>query len=331
MSERIKLDVISGFLGAGKTTLINKLLAEAYGSEKIAVLENEFGEIGVDGDLLSGQNLTVKEITNGCICCTLKGNFVDGIKELAETYGPDRIVIEPTGIGKLGDILEACRLAIKEAPVSLHTVLTVANAATANIFLEVCGEFYLDQIRNSPVIVLSAVQNLSGDDPPLPDILRKIRELNPGALIFSEPWDTLDGLRLLTAAEEASAKSPALLLALPEEHGHHEHHDEDEEHEHDHDQLHENGGFDSCSFIMKEPWTGEDLDDLIARMRDGSFGVVFRAKGFLPVREGYRKLDYVYGKAAIKPADYRGEGKFVVIGRDIRKDDLRRYVEGRHP
>jgi G3E family GTPase len=320
--DEIKLEIISGFLGAGKTTLINKLLREAWRGEKTAVLENEFGEIGVDGDLLKGHDLTVREITNGCICCTLKGDFVEGIKELARDYRPDRIVIEPTGIGKLADILEACRLAAKEAPVSARVVMTVAQAPLVPAFLEVSGEFYSEQITNAPVIVLSAVQTLSPDDPPLEETLGRIRELNPGAAVFTEPWDTLDSLKLLAVAEEMTAKALA-----PHEQGHeHEH-----EHDHEHDHSHETGGFDSCSFILKKPWAAEDVDDLIARMKSGNFGEIFRAKGFFPIQGRFHKLDYVYGRAAILPADYSGEGKFVVIGRELKKEELLRYMGRRCP
>jgi G3E family GTPase len=338
--DTIKLDVISGFLGAGKTTLINKLLREAWQGDKIAVLENEFGEIGVDGDLLRGHDLTVREITNGCICCTLKGDFVEGIQELAREYRPDRIVIEPTGIGKLGDIMEACRLAAKDAPVSVHTIMTVAQAPLALAFLEVSGEFYQEQISNAPVVVLSAVQNLGGDDPPLPQVLATIRELNPNAVIFAEPWETLDSLTLLAVAEEMTEKA----LRPKDDHGHeaghdHEHDEHDHEahghdgHDHDdhddHDHSLENAGFDSCSFILKEPWTGEAVDDLIARIRNGSFGEIFRAKGFFPVPGRFHKLDYVYGRASLVPTDYAGEGKFVIIGRELNKEELTRHIERR--
>jgi G3E family GTPase len=320
MSETIKLDVVSGFLGAGKTTLINKLLREAWRGEKTAVLENEFGEIGVDGDLLRGHDLAVREITNGCICCTLKGDFVEGIRELARDYQPDRIVIEPTGIGKLGDILEACRLAAEEAPVSVHAIITAAQAPLVSVFLEVSGEFYREQIKSAPVVVLSAVQNLCAADPPLPETLREIRELNPGAVIFAEPWDTLDSLKLLAVAEEMTEnilRPESARRCEPEHKAEHEdHHGHDHEaghsHEHSHDHTLENAGFDSCSFILKEPWTGEDADDLVARIKSGAFGEIFRAKGFFPVRGQFRKLDYVYGRASFIAADYSGEGKFVI-------------------
>jgi G3E family GTPase len=319
----IKLDIISGFLGAGKTTLINKLLKEAWQGDRIAVLENEFGEIGVDGDLLRGQNLAVREITNGCICCALKGDFVEGIKELARDYRPDRIVIEPTGIGKLVDIVEACRLAAEETPVAVHTIMTVAQAPLALAFLEVSGEFYQEQIASAPVVVLSAVQNPGGDDPPLPQVLRAIRELNPDAVLFTEPWDTLDSLKLLAVAEEMTEN--VLRPKAGSDHGHT--HEDDHGHEHGHGL--ENAGFDSCSFILKETWTGEEADDLVARIQDGSFGKIFRAKGFIPVPGRFHKLDYVYGRVSFVPADYSGEGKLVVIGREIRKEELRRSVESR--
>ncbi|MDR1128925.1 MAG: GTP-binding protein [Treponema sp.] len=326
---KIKLEIVSGFLGAGKTTLINKLLREAWRGEKTAVLENEFGEIGVDGDLLAGHDLMVKEITNGCICCTLKGDFVEGIKELARDYGPERIVIEPTGIGKLSDILEACGLAGREAPVSVYTAMTVAQAPLVSAFLEVSGEFYHEQIKSAPVVVLSAVQNLGAEDPPLPEILGKIRELNPGAAVFTEPWDTLDSLKLLAVAEEMTGKIPG--AEDPRGHEHGSGNGGGHGHEHEHDHSLENGGFDSCSFVLKDPWPGEDVDDLAARMKGGSFGEIFRAKGFVPVRGRPHKLDYVYGRLSLAPADYPGEGKLVVIGRGIKKEELARYMERPRP
>ncbi|MDR0452851.1 MAG: GTP-binding protein [Treponema sp.] len=350
----IKLDIVAGFLGAGKTTLINKLLREAWQGEKTAVLENEFGEIGVDGDLLKGHGLTVKEITNGCICCTLKGDFVEGIKELARDYRPERIVIEPTGIGKVADILDACRLAEREAPVSVCTVMTTVQAPLVSAFLKVSGEFYREQIASAPVIVLSAVQKLRAEDPPLTEALRKIRELNPGAAVFTDPWDTLDSLRLLAVAEEMTGRAlgPGPRAGGSGQggesgggHGHKredgaghepEHEREDgagHEHNHGHEHGHslENGGFDSCSFMLKDPWAGEDVDDLVGRMKNGCFGEIFRAKGFFPVRGRPCKLDYVYGRASLVPADYPGEGKFVVIGRGIKKEELALYMESRRP
>jgi G3E family GTPase len=333
----IKLDIVSGFLGAGKTTLINKLLREAWQGDKVAVLENEFGEIGVDGDLLRGHDLRVREITNGCICCTLKGDFVEGIQELARDYQPDRIVIEPTGIGKLADIMEACRLAAEGAPVSVHTIMTVAQAPLAIAFLEVSGEFYREQLASAPVIVLSAVQNLVGDDPSLPQVLREIRELNSGAVIFEEPWDALDSLKLIAVAEEMTEKvlgpkdghdheAGGHEAGHDHEHDEHEHeHDEHDDHEHDHSL--EKAGFDSCSFMLTEPWTREAVEDLVARIRGGSFGEIFRAKGFFPVPGRVHKLDYVYGRASLAPADYSGEGKLVIIGRELKKEELTRQVE----
>jgi G3E family GTPase len=315
----IKLDIISGFLGAGKTTLINKLLREAWQGDRIAILENEFGEIGVDGDLLRGSNLAVREITKGCICCTLKGDFVEGIQELAREYRPDRIVIEPTGIGKLADIMEACRLAGEQAPVSVHTIMTVAQAPLVPAFLEVSGEFYREQISGAPVVVLSAVQDLGGEDPDLEQVLREIRELNPGAVVFAEPWDTLDSLKLLAVAEEVTER-----ITLAKNTGEHEAvHD----HDHEHDHEFENDGFDSCSFVLTEPWTEKTAEDLAARMEDGSFGDIFRAKGFFPVPGGFRKLDYVYGRVSFVPADYSGEGKLVIIGRELKKEVITRFVE----
>jgi G3E family GTPase len=329
----IKLDIISGFLGAGKTTLINKLLREAWQGEKVAVLENEFGEIGVDGDLLGGADLTVKEITNGCICCTLKVDFVDGIKTLVHDYSPDRIVIEPTGIGKLADIPDACRLAAREVPVSVQTIMTVAQASLVFAFLEVSGEFYQEQIQNAPIIVLSAVQELSADDPPLSGTLDRIREIKPRAAIFSEPWDDMDSLKLLAVAEEltGNALKTGSWSLDPADHGAgHDHgnsHEAGHAHHHDdHDHVLENGGFDSCSFLLKEAWTREAVENLAALIKDGSFGLIFRAKGFFPVQGRLHKMDYVYGRLSLTPLAAALEGKFVITGKEIKKEALSRYM-----
>ncbi|MDR3337521.1 MAG: GTP-binding protein [Treponema sp.] len=316
MDKRIKLDIVSGFLGAGKTTLINKLLTEAFAGERIAVLENEFGEISIDGELLAGQDLKIKEISNGCICCTLQGDFVEGIKELTETYKPERIIIEPTGIGKTAEILGACKLCMEKAPVSVHTLITVVSAPLAIPLLMAGGDFYCGQIQGSPLIILSAVQKLGPGDPPLEETIAAIRDINHKALVISENWETLDSLALVTLAEESMARLSQADHECGHDHDHtHHHHDDDED-------------FDSFSFIQEHSYSTQKIEELFSHLEKGSFGLVFRAKGFILEEEQFFELNYVYGRIEKKPIKYPGPGKLVIIGKDLRKEDLARFARG---
>ncbi|MDR2631946.1 MAG: GTP-binding protein [Spirochaetaceae bacterium] len=303
--KKVNLNIVAGFLGAGKTTLINKFLAEAFTGEKVAILENEMGEIGIDGDLLPAA-MTVREILNGCICCTLQGDFIQGIKELVSVYQPDRIIIEPTGAGNLVDVINVCHDAEKQAPVRLETILTVVNAPLVLLYLEACGEFYKDQIRYSPLIVLSAVQKLGNKSPPLADIQKEIRKLNPHAPILTKNWDQMDSMEIITLAEEAASDING---ASEPQHEHHHHHEEE-------------GGFEAYSFIIQENWKMEDLKRFIVELRDRNYGEVFRAKGFIPFTDGFHKVDYVYGNDEIVASDYQGQGKFVVIGKGLNWEKL---------
>ncbi|MEL7566142.1 MAG: DUF1638 domain-containing protein [Dehalobacterium sp.] len=322
MAQTVKIDIISGFLGAGKTTLINKLLKEAYIGEKIALLENEFGEISIDGDLFNGYDITVKEIANGCICCTLQGSFVKGIVELVQKYAPDRIIIEPTGIGRLKDILFACTEAAKEVHLAINCIITVVDATMYSIFMEVSGEFYQRQISDGRTIVLSAVQNLSEDDN-LPGIINGLRALNPLAPIFDKPWDEVDGLELLQVAEETGL--------MHHDHHHHQDCNHDHEHDHNHDHRHDNEGFQSCSFETDKVWTDQEIRDMMQKLAQETCGRVYRAKGFLRTEAGMVKVDYVYGRDEIVSSPYTGPSKFVMIGKDMDENRLEKLLAGESP
>ncbi|ATW23807.1 GTP-binding protein [Candidatus Formimonas warabiya] len=314
MAQTIKIDIISGFLGAGKTTLINKLLKEAYIGEKIALLENEFGEIAIDGAFFDGHDITVKEIANGCICCTLQGSFVKGIVELVQKYTPDRIIIEPTGIGRLKDIVFACTEAAKETNIAINCMITVVDATMYPIFIEISGEFYQRQISDGRTIVLSAVQNLSESDN-LCGIIDGIRALNPLAPIFAKPWAEMDGLELLQVAEETGLD-------------HRQDFSHEHDHDHSHDHHHDNEGFQSCSLETDKVWTEQEIRDMMQKLARRTYGQVFRAKGFLKTAAGMVKVDYVYGRSEIVPSPYTGPGKFVTIGKDIAGNMVEKLFAG---
>ena len=235
-----KIDIISGFLGAGKTTLIKKLLAEAYQGEKLVLIENEFGEISIDGGFLKESGVQISEMSSGCICCSLVGDFNQALKDVAEQFHPDRILIEPSGVGKLSDVIVAVENTAAEAPdLKLNSFVTVADASKVKVYMKNFGEFYNNQIESAGTIVLSRTQKLSQEK--LESAVAMLREKNPEAAILTTPWDELDGKTILTAiekvslAEELLAKMRAEHEAEEAEHAHH-HHDEHEHHHHDHDE-----------------------------------------------------------------------------------------------
>ena len=235
-----KIDIISGFLGAGKTTLIKKLLAEAYQGEKLVLIENEFGEISIDGGFLKESGVQISEMSSGCICCSLVGDFNKALKDVAEQFHPDRILIEPSGVGKLSDVIVAVENTAAEAPdLKLNSFVTVADASKVKVYMKNFGEFYNNQIESAGTIVLSRTQKLSREK--LEAAVALLREKNPDAAILTTPWDELDGKTILSAIEKVSladellAKMRAEHEAEEAEHAHHHHdHGEHGDHEHHH-------------------------------------------------------------------------------------------------
>ena len=240
-----KIDIISGFLGAGKTTLIKKLLAEAYAGEKLVLIENEFGEISIDGGFLKESGVQVSEMSSGCICCSLVGDFGEALKEVYEQFHPDRILIEPSGVGKLSDVIVAVEDTVKDVPeMVLNSFVTVADAAKVKVYMKNFGEFYNNQIESAGTIILSRTQKLSQEK--LEAAVALLREKNAEAAIITTPWDQIDGKAILAAVEKVSL-ADELLEAMRrehEEHEHHHHHDHGPDctcgcHDHDHDHDHE--------------------------------------------------------------------------------------------
>ena len=237
-----KIDIVSGFLGAGKTTLIKKLLAEAFQGEKLVLIENEFGEISIDGGFLKESGVQISEMSSGCICCSLVGDFNKALKDVHQQFAPDRILIEPSGVGKLSDVIVAVENTVKDVPdMKLNSFVTVADATKVKVYMKNFGEFYNNQIESAGTIILSRTQKLNQEK--LEAAVALLREKNPNAAILTTPWDELDGKTILSAIEKVSL-ADELLARMQAEHAadeaeHHHHHHDHEEHDHchhDHDE-----------------------------------------------------------------------------------------------
>ena len=357
-----KIDIISGFLGAGKTTLIQKLLAGAYPGEKLVLIENEFGEISIDGGFLKDSGVQISEMSSGCICCSLVGDFTQALKDVQAQFHPDRILIEPSGVGKLSDVVAAVENTAAQVPeLKLNCFVTVADAAKVKAYLKNFGEFYEDQVRTAGAILLSRTQNLPQDR--LDRAVALLRELNPKAPILTTPWDELDGPTILSAMEQSASLEEELLAELrarkAEEHEHHHHHEHNHEHDHDHDHDHEHGhdhehhhghdhghecGDPSCACHhhhdheghhhadevftswgreTAHPFTAGQIEDILTALDTGEYGSVLRAKGILPCADGgWLHFDYVPGERSVRPGSADFTGRLCVIGAQLDEDKL---------
>ena len=245
-----KIDIVSGFLGAGKTTLIKKLLAEAFQGEKLVLIENEFGEISIDDGFLKESGVQISEMSSGCICCSLVGDFNKALKDVHQQFAPDRILIEPSGVGKLSDVIVAVENTVKDVPdMKLNSFVTVADATKVKVYMKNFGEFYNNQIESAGTIILSRTQKLTQEK--LEAAVALLREKNPNAAILTTPWDELDGKTILSAIEKVSL-ADELLERMQAEHAadeaehHHHHHDHDEDDDHEHCCHHDHEEHDHC-------------------------------------------------------------------------------------
>ena len=240
-----KVDIISGFLGAGKTTLIKKLLKEVYANQQVVLIENEFGEIGIDGGFLKEAGINITEMNSGCICCSLVGDFGKALKEVTEKYHPDRIIIEPSGVGKLSDVRKAVEDAAEAAQLEVNSLITVANAAKIKMYMRTFGEFYNNQVENAGAIILSRTQSMTEEKQM--EAAALVREKNPNAVIITTPWDELTGQQILDAIEGTHSLAKELMEEHEHEHHHHDgecgcgcgHDHDNEEHEHHHEHHHD--------------------------------------------------------------------------------------------
>ena len=335
-----KIDIISGFLGSGKTTLIRKLLNETLKNEKVVLIENEFGEIDVDSDFLKDTSIEIKSINAGCICCSLQGDFEEALKKVIETYNPDRIIIEPSGVGKLSDVTKAVKT-VEEA--KINALCTIVDARKCKIYAKNFKEFFNDQIKAATCIIMSKTQTISEEK--LKEAYAIIKEINPEARIMTTAWDNLYGSTILTVMEQN-------INILDDEHecscgcghhhdehcecGHDHHHDEhcECEHEHHHDEHcgcghdhhhhhHDHDAdeiFNSVGFETIRKYSKEELEDMLSKLDEN----ILRAKGIVEnVEGGWINFDYVSGDIDIREGNPAYTGLISVIGSHVDHDTIK--------
>ena len=338
-----KIDILSGFLGAGKTTLIKKLIAEAYQGEKLVLIENEFGEIGIDGGFMKDAGVEVTEMNSGCICCSLVGDFGTALKKVIVDYAPDRVIIEPSGVGKLSDVMKAVEDAKQDADVVINSATTVVDVAKCKMYMKNFGEFFNNQVESAGTIVLSRTQNVP--EKKVSDTVAMLREHNKDAAIITTPWDDIDGKVILDAMEHANTLDKLIKEAVEiarkhEEEHHHHHHDHDHDHDHhehgpgctcgchDHDHHHDHHAdevFTSWGKETAKKFADADMEQILKTLADNAeeYGIILRAKGIVPNTDGeWIHFDLTPGEYEIRKgaADYTG--KLCVIGSNLKEDKL---------
>ena len=352
-----KIDIFSGFLGVGKTTLIKKLIAEAYTGEQLVLIENEFGEIGIDGGFLQEAGINITEMNSGCICCSLVGDFGKALRQVMDTYHPDRILIEPSGVGKLSDVIRAVQ-DLQMPDVVLNGFTTVVDAAKAKMYMKNFGEFFNNQVEHASAIILSRTGGMKQDK--LDACVALLREKNPTATIVTTPWDELDGKQLLAAMERRDTLSAALEELAEEqehhhhhyehgeecgchdhEHHHHEHGEEcgcgchDHEHHHhergeecgcgchDHEHHHADEVFTSWGRETAHPYEQQELAAALQALDTGDYGQVLRAKGIVAGTDGkWLHFDYVPGEVEVRTGAAGVTGRLCVIGAELKENAL---------
>ena len=344
-----KIDVFSGFLGAGKTTLIKKLLKEGYDGEKLVLIENEFGEIGIDGGFMKDAGIEVTEMNQGCICCSLVGDFGKALKKVLDEYNPDRIIIEPSGVGKLSDVIKAV-MDVKSDEIVLNSYTTVCDASKIKMYMKNFGEFYKNQVETAKTIVLSRTQKLSEEK--LAEAVAMIKELNDHATIVTTNWDEISGKQILAAMENENKFAEDLLKEELEHHHHHEdgeechchdhdhdehehhHHHEDgeechchdhdhDEHEHHHHHHHADEVFTSFGVETAKKFTKEGLEAALAKLSGEEYGTVLRAKGIVAGENGWFEFDFVPEEYEIRAGSPDVTGKMCVIGSKLDEEKIK--------
>ncbi len=353
-----KIDIISGFLGAGKTTFIKKLLEEAISGEQVVLIENEFGEIGIDGGFLKDSGIEIREMNSGCICCSLVGDFGKSLEEVLTKYQPERVIIEPSGVGKLSDVMNAVRNVAKNLDVKLNSAVTIVDASKCRMYMKNFGEFFNNQVENAGTIVMSRTD--VAEPKKVQVAANMLREHNAAATIITTPIDQLSGAQLLELIEKPDTMMEELLAQVKEEHehdhhhhdhdheGHDHHHDHEHEHEHDHEHGHEDHEhdhhhdhehdhdhdhhhhhadevFSSWGMETIVPCNREELKEILEELAYGeTYGEILRAKGMLPgEKQGeWYYFDLVPEEYEIRTGAPDYTGKVCVIGSGLKEEEL---------
>ena len=320
-----KIDIFSGFLGAGKTTLIKKLINEAYKGEKLVLIENEFGEIGIDGGFLKDAGVEITEMNSGCICCSLVGDFSTALKQVIDNFSPNRILIEPSGVGKLSDVIRAVQ-GIGSESIALNGFTTVVDANKCKMYMKNFGEFFNDQVEHASSIILSHTDGMSEDK--LTACVKLLREHNGDATIVTTPWSEIGGSVILEAMEQKNTLE-AELDKLEEETHHHHHHDHDEDcdwgcHDHEHHHHHADEVFTSFGRETARKYSAEEITNALKALDDASkYGVILRAKGIVAGTDGsWIHFDYVPGEPDVRSGSADIIGRLCVIGSKINEDEI---------
>lgn len=316
-----KIDVISGFTGAGKTTLINKLLEYLSGKENVVVLENEFGEIGIDGSILSKSGVQVKEISGGCICCTLHGNFVLAIRELIDKYKPERILVEPTGLGKLSDVLSALETAKDDKhEFEINMLVSVLDPLRFSFYKEMFGDFFFDQLVKTNAIIFSRSQSI--DSSLCEKICNELKCINSDAYIITKPWEDISSEQMLYLLEEASKSKKIIfeILEISECHNHQQH-----DHKHHHN-YQEEFGITSVSFLPSIAYSEKEFKNkLNILMCEDEYGIIIRGKGYFKTFSNrFYRFDYVYNELNLCEEKNIPSERLVFIGKNLNESAIKK-------
>ena len=328
-----RIDIFSGFLGAGKTTLIRKLIAEGYQKEKLVLIENEFGEIAIDGGFLQDAGVEITEMNSGCICCTLVGDFTKALKKVMDDYAPDRILIEPSGVGKLSDVAAAVE---RVEGAHIGAKVTVVDAGRAKMYMRNFGEFFNDQVANADLLVMSRTDTAKPEK--ILEATEILTALNPNAGLITTPWEQLSGAQILEAMDKNGLKHELEEM----EHEHHHHHDgeecddpecechhnhhDDDDHDHEHHYHHHADEiFQSWGMETPRKFSEEELRDILSKLEDSAlFGAVLRAKGIVDAKDGdWIYFDYVPGEIDLRRGNAAVTGRFCVIGSKLNEKQLK--------
>ncbi len=322
------IDIYSGFLGAGKTTLIKKMIKEAYQGEKLVLIENEFGEIGIDSGFLQDAGINITEMNSGCICCSLVGDFGKALTQVIAEYAPDRIIIEPSGVGKLSDVIAAVEK-VTDAQVTLGSTVAVVDAGKVKVYMKNFGEFYNNQVETAKTVILSRTDSISQDK--LDTAVALLKEHNPHASLVTTPWNEITGLQLLHAMTHSMEQE---LKDLEHQQHHHEghcccgHHDHEHHHEdghhccghHDHEHHHHaDEVFTSWGVESAKKFTPDQIKAALDSLDSGAYGTVLRAKGIVACADGgWIHFDYVPGEQDVRMGAAGVTGKLCVIGAQLK-------------